>query len=416
MRILGTVPAGTMKSSGIHFKPGDVLYGRLRPYLNKVCRPSFEGVCSAEFIVLPENERVDGAYLQYFLNSASFVRYSSRLNAGDRPRVDFDQLAPHPIPLRPRSEQRRIVAEIQKQFSRVDEAVANLERAKMKLKHYRAAILRAAIEGRLVRNELEIAQGAARQCEGAEELLADILSFRRARWPARYEPPVEPTKTSREALPRGWVWCTVSQLMRERIINGLSVKESPMPTEVRALRLNAMSEAGFDYGKYRYLPVDRTRVEDIVVRESDFFVCRGNGTLDLVGRGTTAQLPPFDVIFPDTMMRVRFVNRDIGRWIGLLWPSRLVRAQIETRVKTTAGIYKIAQPQLASITLPLPPLSEMTRIVSEVNRLLSVVGEISGEIEAGLRRGVSLKQGILQSAFATDARTSRGCGLGGARR
>ena len=77
MKLLGTVPAGSMKSSAVHFKPGDVLYGRLRPYLNKVFRPSFEGLCSAEFIVLPENERIDGSYLQYFLNSSAFVRFAA---------------------------------------------------------------------------------------------------------------------------------------------------------------------------------------------------------------------------------------------------------------------------------------------------------------------------------------------------
>ena len=55
MKLLGCVPAGTMKSSAVYFKAGDVLYGRLRPYLNKVYRPNFAGLCSAEFIVLPEN-------------------------------------------------------------------------------------------------------------------------------------------------------------------------------------------------------------------------------------------------------------------------------------------------------------------------------------------------------------------------
>jgi len=141
MKLLGTVPAATMKSSAVYFKPGDVLYGRLRPYLNKVYRPSFEGLCSAEFIVLPENERVDGAYLQYFLNSSAFVRYASQLNAGDRPRVDFDQLAPYQIPLPDLNEQRRIVAELEKQFSRLDEAVANLKRVKANAQHFNRATI-----------------------------------------------------------------------------------------------------------------------------------------------------------------------------------------------------------------------------------------------------------------------------------
>lgn len=147
MKLLGTVSAGGMKSAAVHFKPGDVLYGRLRPYLNKVYRPSFEGLCSAEFIVLPENERVDGAYLQYFLNSSAFVRYATHLNAGDRPRVDFDQIAPYSIPLPRKDEQRRIVAEIEKQFSRLDEGVANLKRVKANLKHYRTAAIQDVIGG-----------------------------------------------------------------------------------------------------------------------------------------------------------------------------------------------------------------------------------------------------------------------------
>src|SRR5207245_1393242 len=125
MKLLGTVPARTMKSAAVHFQAGDVLYGRLRPYLNKVYRPEFEGLCSAEFIVFPKTEGIDSRYLQYFLNSSAFVSFATHLNAGDRPRVDFDQLASYPFPLAPYDQQKRIVAEIEKQFSRLDEAVAN---------------------------------------------------------------------------------------------------------------------------------------------------------------------------------------------------------------------------------------------------------------------------------------------------
>src|SRR5436190_23093397 len=59
MRLLGTVPAGTMRSNAVHFMPHDVLYGRLRPYLNKVFLPDFEGLCSAEFIVFPCAEHLN---------------------------------------------------------------------------------------------------------------------------------------------------------------------------------------------------------------------------------------------------------------------------------------------------------------------------------------------------------------------
>lgn len=146
MKLLGTVPAASMKSSSVHFQPGDVLYGRLRPYLNKVYRPDFEGLCSAEFIVFPETKGVDSKYLQYFLNSNDFVAFASHLNEGDRPRVDFKQISPYPFPLAPLPEQRRIVQAIETQLRRLDAAVARLQAAKARLKRYKQAVLKAAYD------------------------------------------------------------------------------------------------------------------------------------------------------------------------------------------------------------------------------------------------------------------------------
>ena len=127
---------------------------------------------------------------------------------------------------------------------------------------------------------------------------------------------------------------------------------------------------------------------------------RGNGSLHLVGRGTSAQKPPKPTIFPDTMIRLRLSDavRKSG-WVRTLWPSRIIRSQIETRVKTTAGIYKIAQPQVEGMVIPLPPLVEQTRIVAEVEWRLSVVEEMESVVSANLQRATRLRQSILQKAF-----------------
>jgi type I restriction enzyme S subunit len=77
----------------------------------------------------------------------------------------------------------------------------------------------------------------------------------------------------------------------------------------------------------------------------------------------------------------------------------LVRRQIEKRVKTTAGIYKMAQPELASITIPLPPLAEQLRIVAEVDRRLSLVRGVESEVDANLKRAQSLRQSVLSKTF-----------------
>lgn len=265
----------------------------------------------------------------------------------------FQFLRKFHLPLAPEEQQKRIVAEIEKQFSRLDEAVANLQRVRRSLTRYYASLLSEVVGS-------------------DQELCAQV---------------------------------TVGSLLREPIVNGLSVKESATPTPVRALRLSAMTTTELNFADHRFLPIEASKVEDIVVKQGDFFVSRGNGSLSLVGRGVTAQTPPFPVIFPDTMMRLRFADAEVARWVAMLWPSRHVRSQIEQRVKTTAGIYKMAQPQVASITLPMPPLAKRQMLVAEVDRRLSIVRGVESEVDANLKRAQALRQAVLAKAFSVAPQT-----------
>jgi type I restriction enzyme S subunit len=345
--------------------------------------------------------RVLPKYLSYFLKSPGYWKQIADNTSGIAiPNVNASKLQEVRLPLAPLAEQHAIVAEVEKQISRLDEAVANLQRVKANLKRYKASVLKAAVEGRLVPVEAELARGEGRSFETGAQLLQRILEARHRCWKGKYESPATPSCPVDVVLPEGWTWVTVSQGMRERIVNGLSIKESTTPTEVRALRLSAMRDDGLDFDDFRYLPIEAAKVEDIAIRESDFFVARGNGSLELVGRGSTATRPPFAVIFPDTMMRIRFTAvADINPWFQALWSTRLVRKQIEKRVKTTAGIYKMAQPELASITMPLPPLAEQVRVVAEVDRRLSMIREVEIEVDGNLKRAQSLRQATLGKAF-----------------
>ena len=68
-RLLGQARASEMKSAVTVFHPGDVLYARLRPYLNKVAVPDFSGCASAEFLVFRGNDRIDARFLHWVLPS-----------------------------------------------------------------------------------------------------------------------------------------------------------------------------------------------------------------------------------------------------------------------------------------------------------------------------------------------------------
>ncbi|OYW74612.1 MAG: hypothetical protein B7Z37_17020 [Verrucomicrobia bacterium 12-59-8] len=320
-----------------------------------------------------------------------------------------------PFALPSSREQERIADTLDELLSDLDAGVAALERVQKKLKHYRAAVLKAAVEGDLTADW----RAQHPDTEPASALLSRILTERRRRWEedqlrkfreagkeppknwkARYREPQLPEKPNSPSLPDSWIWTNVDTLSVPPIINGISVKGSDSPPGIAALRLSAMSENGFDYSKRRWLPLREKDVDDLWIEDGDFFVCRGNGSKKLVGRGTTAQEPPDAVIFPDTMMRLRFVPAiKETRLFPVLWASSCARTQIEKAAKTTAGIWKIAQPDLAKIVLPLPPLAEQEAIVEAVEAQLSVIDHLEADIAAKLKSAKGLRQSILRHAF-----------------
>jgi type I restriction enzyme S subunit len=92
MKLLGHGYARDARSSSVRFSEGDVLYGKMRPYLNKVWVAEFDGICSAEFLVFQKHEGLNNQFLAMRLNAEDFVAFANGQVSGERPRVDFDKL------------------------------------------------------------------------------------------------------------------------------------------------------------------------------------------------------------------------------------------------------------------------------------------------------------------------------------
>jgi len=93
------------------FRTGDIVYGYLRPYLNKVWIAEFDGICSVDQYVFKVRPKVDRNYIARFLRSAEFLKTAPIGSApGQLPRIRSGEIAATPIPLPPLDEQRRIAA------------------------------------------------------------------------------------------------------------------------------------------------------------------------------------------------------------------------------------------------------------------------------------------------------------------
>jgi type I restriction enzyme S subunit len=99
-------------SGKYRFEPGDVLYSKIRPYLNKVALVDFEGLCSADMYAVTVNpQKMRSDYLVHLLRSPSFLSYTARLsNRANIPKLNREQLARFQFNLPSLDEQQRIAA------------------------------------------------------------------------------------------------------------------------------------------------------------------------------------------------------------------------------------------------------------------------------------------------------------------
>ena len=97
-----TVGSASLKSNKFQFSDRHVLFGKLRPYLRKIVRPEFSGVCSTDIIPILPKEGVSRDYLFYFLRTPGTVNLAtSRCSGANLPRLGPKQLASFQIPLPP---------------------------------------------------------------------------------------------------------------------------------------------------------------------------------------------------------------------------------------------------------------------------------------------------------------------------
>ena len=416
-KLLGTTTAGAMKSSANVFKRGDVLYGRLRPYLNKVHQPDFDGLCSGEFVVMPDNDAISGAFLKHRLSAYDFVDFASHLNAGDRPRVDFGQLQSFALALPPRDEQTRIANLLDELLDDLATGVAALERCREKLRRYRASVLKAAVEGDLTTDW----RSAHPDAEPASALLQRILAECRARWEqeqlrayaekgkappknwkAKYKEPVAPDLADLPSLPAGWEWATVDQIAapESRALTdgpfGSNLKTAHYTTSgPRVIRLQnigdgvfADAEAHISQERFEALRKYEVKAGDIV------FAALGNNL-------------PRACVIPDGV-GMAIVKADCVRFR----PSALVsRACIcsfvnadPTRQRAKRLIHGVGRPRLnlrslRSVAVPVPPPEEQHEIADRIGDHLAAVHEVEATLADKLSSATRLRQSILHRAF-----------------
>jgi len=339
-------------------------------------------------------------YIAWALRSPVLTRQYDQLRLGTAvPRLNVAHVRSLRVPIPTLDEQQQIVAEIEKQFTRLEAGVAGLRRVQVNLKRYRAAVLKAACEGKLVPTEAELARQEGRAYETGAQLLERILAESRQKWHGKgnYKEPVKPETRILSALPKGWEWASLEQIGQSDrpIIYGI-IKPGPhVSTGVPYVRVTEMKDGKIDVPNLRRTSRERAaKFARATLAPGDVLISK-DGTI-----GRVAVVPPELAGGNITQHVMRApINAAMFRNY-VVWAIRSNGCQRwltgETRGVALRGVNV---EDFRRLPVPTPPLAEQKRIVAEVERRLSVVEELQAVVNANLQRATRLRQSILQRAF-----------------
>lgn len=166
--IISKSNSSEVKSIKTKFKKDDVLYGKLRPYLNKHDVVNFDGICSTDILVFRFNDINTAKYINYYFNLPMFIQYAVENSSGiNLPRVSEKTISKYKISLPTIEEQQEIVNILDNLLAKYNK-IKNLEQQLEKIELLKKAILAKAFRGELGTNNPDE--------ESAENLLKEILA------------------------------------------------------------------------------------------------------------------------------------------------------------------------------------------------------------------------------------------------
>ncbi|MFI3293796.1 MAG: restriction endonuclease subunit S [Rikenellaceae bacterium] len=138
------------EGNGIGFIAGDIVYGKLRPYLQKVWLASEKGNAVGDFFVYRTKSNSQNRFIQYFMLSDLFTKVADGATYGAKmPRVGSDFIANFPINLPPIDEQQAIANYLDKKTAEIDSTIAKYKEQVAKLKEYRQALITEVVTGKI---------------------------------------------------------------------------------------------------------------------------------------------------------------------------------------------------------------------------------------------------------------------------
>lgn len=371
-RLLGrlTFADRQSKSTKNRFEAGDVLYGKLRPYLNKVFIADQPGFCTTEIVPIQVGEHLDARYLFYWLKHPAFLKYVEAESHGmNMPRLGTDAGRAAPLVLAPRAEQTRIADQLDTLLARVNACNNHLDAIPGILKRFRQAIFQAAAIGSLTNDP------GKNGSEGMQTIQIGDEYF---------------------CVPSTWQVTELAQVIdpSRPLCYGVVQPGNEDADGVPLIRVQDMSEG-------TVLPVQlRTVSQEVDQEYRRSRVVGGEVLISVVGTiGRTAVVPVgLEANIARAVARVACRQGVIGHWVHY-WLSTTSMQWLLLSSSKEVARKTLNLSDLARMPVAVPSLEEQQLIVDRVERLLAIADQIEKRCTAAKVNADRLAPQVLAKAF-----------------
>ena len=407
------------------FQDGDVLFAKITPCMENgklaVATGLHNGVGagSTEFHVLRPSAAIRSDLLAYYLLRDDFrasARSKMKGTAGQL-RVPQQFLEAQTMPVPPLPDQERIVETIDSYFTRLDEVAATLERVQHKLTRYRASILKAAVEGRLVPTEAALARAERRDYEPASVLLERILAEHRQsweeaelakmkaagktpkndKWKARYKDPAATDTATLPPLPEGWCCARIGVIGHVQLGRQRSPKRAVGPNMRPYMRAANVTWNGISLHDVKEMDFTPDEFKTYALRRGDLLLSEASGSASEVGKPAIWNDEVADCCFQNTLIRVRALEALVPFLYLHFYKDALTGAL--ARAARGVGIHHLGAKTLSDWEIHLPPLDEQRRIVETVGSYFTELDHVTATLEKVERKLKGYRASILKAAF-----------------
>lgn len=425
-------------STKSEFEVGDILYGKLRPYLNKVVVANEAGYSTTEIVAIRPFLPLCSEYCAIALRRPDFVEYVTRLGQGTKmPRLRTPDAIVAPFPLPPLAEQRRIVARVDELMALCDElewaraerearrdrlaaatwarlSAPNDDRERFRddaafalkqlaaltarpeqVKALRQTILNLAVRGRLVAQDAgdEPASELLRKVAKEKALLLGKASIRESQVDGK-----SGSESFEFPLPSGWELSTLGEVSL-KITDGTHKTPTYVSAGVPFVSVKDFSSGHLSLSHTRFI----TRQEhDILYKRCD--PKRGDILIGRIGTLGRAVLVDTDDIFSlfVSVGLIRFSHNYFDpHFFRILLNSPIVESEYD-RIKVGGGTHtnKLNLGDLHTVKMLIPPLAEQRRIVAKVDELMALCDALEASLAAGGELRRRLLEAVLHGAVA----------------